>query len=336
MLLFTANGGKIMAVKGAAMGYEPPFRRTSQIENLSLEIAELVGSLASSSELSTSPYLHRKLRIRTIHSSLLIEGNTLSEDQVTAVIDGKKVLGDAKDIREVENANRAYGLIDSIDPFNVADLLRVHEVMMDGLVKGAGSFRSKNVGVYDGDQLIHAGTPSNYVPEVMSDLFDWLSSTEVHPLISSCIFHYEFEFVHPFVDGNGRCGRLWHTLLLSKWRPVLKWLPIESIIWQRQQEYYAAIAASNTSGSCETFVAFMLEVIRDSIIPYAIHKSDKDVRKEQLIEAIADDLHVTIPQLIERTGFSRRSIERDIAELKEDGILKRLGSTRAGSWEINY
>lgn len=317
------------------MGYEPPFERTSQIENLGLEIAELVGSLALSSDLSTSPHLHRKLRIRTIHSSLLIEGNALSEDQVAAVIDGKKVLGNAKDIREVENAHRAYELIDSIDPFNVADLLHAHGVMMDGLVKEAGSFRSKNVGVYDGDALIHAGTPAHYVPEVVSNLFSWLRSTDIHPLISSCIFHYEFEFVHPFADGNGRCGRLWHTLLLSKWRSVLKWLPIESIIWQRQQEYYAAIASSNASGSCETFVAFMLEAIRDAIIPYATHKSDKSMRKEQLIEAISNDLRVTVPQLMEKTGFSRRSIERDIAELKENGVLKRLGSARSGSWEIN-
>ena len=317
------------------MEYEPPFERTSQTENLSLEIAELVGSLTPSSELNASPYLHRKLRIRTIHSSLLIEGNALNEDQVTAIIDGKNVLGDAKDVREVQNAHRAYELIDSIDPFDVSDLLRIHGVMMDGLIKDAGNFRSKNVGVYDGDALIHAGTPAHCVPGVMADLFGWISSTKVHPLVSSCIFHYEFEFVHPFADGNGRCGRLWHTLLLSKWRPVLKWLPIESIIQQRQQEYYAAIAASNASGSCEAFVAFMLEVIRDSILPYAIRKSDKDVRKEQLVEAVSDDPHVTIPQLMEKTGFSRRSIERDLAELKESGVLTRLGSARSGSWEVN-
>ncbi|WP_258552648.1 Fic family protein [Paraeggerthella sp.] len=291
--------------------------------------------MTPSSEINTSPYLHRKLRIRTIHSSLLIEGNALSEDQVTAIIDGKRVLGDAKDVREVENAHRAYELIDSIDPFDVSDLLRIHGVMMDGLIKDAGNFRSKNVGVYDGDALIYAGTPAHYVPEVMADLFGWITSTKVHPLISSCIFHYEFEFVHPFADGNGRCGRLWYTLLLSKWRPVLKWSPIESIIQQRQQEYYAAIAASNASGSCEAFVAFMLEAIRDSILPYAIRKSDKDVRKEQLVKAVSDDPHVTIPQLMEKTGFSRRSIERDLTELKESGVLTRLGSARSGSWEVN-
>lgn len=316
------------------MGYEPPFVRTSQIENLGLEIAELVGLLTPSSELSTSPQLHRKLRIRTIHSSLLIEGNALTEDQVTAVIDGKKVLGDAKDILEVENANRAYGLLDVVDPYNINDLLHVHKVLMDGLVKEAGVFRSKNVGVYDGGELIHAGTPANYVSEVMSDLFAWLDSTDVHPLISSCIFHYEFEFVHPFADGNGRCGRLWHTLLLSKWRPVLRWLPVETIIWQRQQDYYASIATSNATGSCEAFVAFMLEAIRDAISPYAVQKSDKDIRKERILDVISKDASITIPRLVEKTGYSRRSIERDISELKEEGVLKRQGSARAGTWEI--
>lgn len=153
------------------MEYEPPFERTPRIENLSLEVAELVGSLVPSAELNTSPYLHRRLRIRTIHSSLLIEGNALSEDQVTAIIDGKNVLGDAKDVREVEKAHRAYELIDSIDPFDVSDLLRIHGVMMDGLIEDAGNFRSKSVGVYDGDALIHAGTPAHCVPEVMADLF---------------------------------------------------------------------------------------------------------------------------------------------------------------------
>lgn len=316
------------------MEYEPSFTRTAKIENLSLEIAELVGSLTPSSELSTSPHLHRKLRIRTIHSSLLIEGNMLTEEQVVAVLDGKRVLGSAKDIREVENANRAYDLIDEMDPYSIEDLLRAHQVMMDGLVKGAGTFRSKNAGVYDGERLIHMGTPANYVPEVMSGLYTWLSTTDLHPLIASCVFHYEFEFVHPFADGNGRTGRLWHTLLLSRWRSMLKWLPIESVICQRQQDYYKAIAASNSAGNCETFICFMLEVIRDAIVPYTTKKTAKDIRKESILSAISQDTSITIPQLAEKIGYSKRSIERDITELKNEGVLKRQGSARAGVWEI--
>ena len=183
------------------MGYEPSFERTSEIDDLCMEIAELVGMLHPASGLDTSPTLHRELRIRTIRSSLMIEGNTLSEEAVTAIIDGKRVLGPARDILEVENAKRAYELIDSLDPLNLDDLLRAHRVMMDGLIKHAGCFRSGDVGVFDGEALIHAGTPANYVPQVMSGLFEWLATTDLHPLLVSCVFHYEFEFIHPFADG---------------------------------------------------------------------------------------------------------------------------------------
>ena len=213
------------------MGYEPPFERTPEIDALCMEIAELVGMLHPSSGLGTSPTLHRELRIRTIRSSLMIEGNTLSEEAVTAIMDGKRVLGPARDILEVENAKRAYELIDSLDPLSLDDLLRAHRVMMDGLIEHVGCFRSGDVGVIDGDTLIHAGTPANYVPQVMANLFGWLAATDLHPLLASCIFHYEFEFIHPFADGNGRTGRLWHTLLLSRWRPAVAWLPPRHLLF---------------------------------------------------------------------------------------------------------
>ncbi len=160
----------------------------------------------------------------------MIEGNGLNEQAVTAIIDGKRVFGDRRDILEVENAKRAYDLIPDLDPYSIEDLLMAHRAMMEGLVDGAGRFRSGNVGVFDGDTLIHAGTPAAYVPEVMADIFGWLRTTTMHPLLASCVFHFEFEFCHPFADGNGRIGRLWHTLLLSRWRSVLAWLPVESAI----------------------------------------------------------------------------------------------------------
>lgn len=208
----------------------------------------------------------------------MIEGNTLSEEAVTAIIDGKHVLGPARDILEVENARRGYELIDVLDPLNLNDLLHAHRVMMEGLVDHAGCFRTRNVGVFDGGALIHAGTPADYVPQVMADLFEWLSAARLHPLLSSCIFHYEFEFVHPFADGNGRTGRLWHTLLLARWRPALAWLPAESVIHERQQGYYAALAESNAIGSSERFVAFMLRVIRDALLPFARPETTAEVR----------------------------------------------------------
>lgn len=188
------------------MSYEPPFTITDAISTLCIDIAEMVGRLSPDSGLSTDPTLHRKLRIRSIHSSLAIEQNSLSEEQVTAILGGKRVLGPAKDIREVENADRAYAMLDDLEPYRLDDLLRAHGVMMDGLREDAGRFRSGNVGVYDGSRLIHAGTPAAYVPEAMTDLFGWLRTTGTHPLIASCVFHYEFEFIHPFRTATGEPG----------------------------------------------------------------------------------------------------------------------------------
>lgn len=317
------------------MGYEPPFERAAPIDNLCMEIAELVGMLHPSSELNVNPVLHRKLRISTIRSSLMIEGNTLTEDAVTAIIDGKRVLGPPKDVREVQNAHRAYELIGDLDPFNLEDLLRAHRVMMEGLVDQPGCFRSSNVGVFDGDVLIHAGTPARYVAQVMADLFGWLSSTDLHPLLASCIFHYEFEFIHPFADGNGRTGRLWHTLLLARWRPVLAWLPVESVICRRQQDYYAAISHSNAQGSSEIFVEFMLEVIRDALLPYALPKGKPEQRGSDVLEYLSRNPSATVVQLAAEIGCSKRSAERAISDLRAQGKLVREGSARSGRWVVN-
>ncbi len=330
---FTANGGKIMAVKDRSiMSYEPPFNRNPKIDFLCMEIAELVGMLSLDSELISSPKLHRELRIKTIHSSLFIEGNRLDERAVTAILDGKRVLGDARDILEVENAKRAYDLIPFLDPYSLEDLLKVHRAMMDGLVSEAGRFRLGNVGVFDGDVLIHAGTPATYVPEVMADMFNWLKSTDMHPLLASCVFHFEFEFAHPFADGNGRTGRLWHTLLLSRWRPILAWLPIESAICSRQSDYYAALAESDKVGSSEAFVEFMLETIKDSILPFAEPSDGHGKDLANVLAYFKENPKGNVNLLAERLGCSKRTAERLVAELKAEGKLKRLGSARAGTW----
>ncbi|WP_317416142.1 Fic family protein [Thermophilibacter provencensis] len=316
------------------MGYEPPFERTPEIDNLCMEIAELVGMLHPSSGLGTSPTLHRELRIRTIRSSLMIEGNTLSEEAVTAIMDGKRVLGPARDILEVENAKRAYELIDSLDPLSLDDLLRVHRVMMDGLIEHAGCFRSGDVGVFDGDTLIHAGTPANYVPQVMANLFEWLAETDLHPLLVSCVFHYEFEFIHPFADGNGRTGRLWHTLLLSRWRPALAWLPVESVIRERQQGYYRALAESNAADSSERFVTFMLQVIRDALLPFSLPETQRESRVRQALAYFSTHPKGTIAELAALLGCSRRSTERLVASLRQEGKLRREGGARGGTWVV--
>lgn len=316
------------------MSYEPPFEGNSRIDSLCMEIAELVGMLSPEAPLATSPVLQRELRITTIHSSLLIEGNALDEKAVTAILEGKRVLGDAKDILEVENAKRAYDLIPELDPYSSGDLLRAHGVMMEGLVSEAGRFRSGNVGVFDGNALIHAGTPAAYVPEVMTELFAWLATTSMHPLLSSCIFHFEFEYCHPFSDGNGRVGRLWHTLLLSAWRPVLAWLPIESAIRRRQADYYEALAESDAKGSSEGFVEFILAAIRESILPFAKPTDEHNAMKAKALEFFTKNPKATINQLTEHLACSKRSAERLVAELKEDGGLLREGSRRAGKWRV--
>lgn len=316
------------------MGYEPPFERTSTIDALCMEIAELVGMLHPSSGLGTSPTLHRELRIRTIRSSLMIEGNTLSEEAVAAIMDDKRVLGPTRDILEVENAKRAYELIDSLDPLSLDDLLRAHRVMMDGLIEHAGRFRSGDVGVFDGGALIHAGTPANYVPQVMANLFGWLAATDLHPLLASCIFHYEFEFIHPFADGNGRTGRLWHTVLLSRWRPALAWLPVESVIRERQQGYYRALAESNAAGSSESFVTFMLQVIRDALLPFSLPETQRESRARRALAYFSAHPKGTIAELADLLGCSKRSTERLVASLRKEGKLRREGGARGGTWAV--
>lgn len=316
------------------MAYEPSFERTDVIDTLCMEIAELVGMLSPQTPLSTSPTLRREVRIQTIYSSLVIEGNKLDERAVSAIIDGKRVLGDRRDILEVENARAAYDLIPELDPHSLVDLLRVHRVMMGGLVPDAGRFRSGNVGVFNGDTLIHAGTPAGYVPEVMGGLFEWLRATRLHPLLASCVFHFEFEFCHPFSDGNGRTGRLWQTLLLSRWRSVLAWLPVESAIRRRQADYYEASARSGATGSCESFVEFMLEAIREAILPYARPESAADAERARALAFLSDNSRSTVAQLAQHLGCSKRSAERMVAQLKEEGMLERQGSPRSGVWVV--
>jgi len=251
------------------------------------------------------------------------------------MIDGKRVLGDRRDILEVENVRAAYDLIPELDPHSLADLLRVHRVMMGGLAPDAGRFRSGHVGVFNGDTLIHAGTPAAYIPEVMGGLFEWLRATRMHPLLVSCIFHFEFEFCHPFSDGNGRTGRLWQTLLLSRWRSVLAWLPVESAIRRRQVDYYEALARSGATGSCESFVEFMLEAIRESILPYAKPSSSQDMARARALAFLRDNPQSTVTQLAQYLGCSKRSAERMAAQLKEEGVLERQGSPRSGVWVVH-
>ena len=254
---------------------KPPFEITNQMIDYVAEIAELLGKLNVTDAISSNPILRRSNRIRTIHGSLAIEQNTLSLEQVTAVLNGKHVLAPPKDIAEVKNAYEIYERLDELDPYSVEDLLAAHGIMTRGLVEESGVFRTRPVGVVDSEgHVLHFGTLPQYVPDLVMELLDWAKISEVHMLVRSCVFHYELELIHPFADGNGRVGRLWHTLLLSKWDPAFAWIPVESIIHDRQQEYYDAINTSNDAGESTVFIEFMLSAIKASLIE-AIGTSDE-------------------------------------------------------------
>lgn len=311
---------------------KPPFEITNAIIGYVAEIAELTGKLSSTNKFSANPMLRRTNRIRTIHGSLAIEQNTLTLEQVTAVLNGKQVLAPPKDIAEVKNAYEIYERLDELNPYSVDDLLTAHSIMTRGLVDESGVFRSKPVGVVDQEgHVLHFGTLPQYVPDLVMELLDWVKNSDVHMLIRSCVFHYEFELIHPFADGNGRVGRLWHTLLLSKWNPAFAWLPVESIIHDRQQEYYAAINASNDAGESTVFIEFMLSAIKASLID-AISTSDKmsdgpmdkaAMRWRQIEKFLETHEFIMNADVRELCGVSAATANRILARMVTDGELVR-------------
>lgn len=246
--------------------YIPPYEITDEMLELVSEIMENLGKLSGVNELEKLPRLRRVSRIKSIHSSLAIENNTLSIEQVTDVINGKRVLAPQKDIKEVHNAFNAYEKLSEINPYSIDDLLKIHGIMMNGLVKEAGMLRSGQVGVYNQDgKVVHLAPPADFVPQQLGQLFDWVKNSNSNMLIKSSVFHYEFEFIHPFNDGNGRTGRLWQTALLASWKPIFAWIPIESIIKDNQEDYYNAITLSTSQGKSNIFIEFMLDVINKAI-----------------------------------------------------------------------
>jgi Fic family protein len=229
------------------------------------EIAELVGRHSALAEGDLIPRLRRENRLRTLHASLAIENNSLSLEQVTAVIAGKRVLGDPREIREVQNAFAAYDAMEEWDPASVDDLLAAHALLMKGLASEAGSFRSGGVGIFRGEQLVHMAPPASRVPELVGDLFRWLRQTPEHPLVAGCLVHYELEFIHPFEDGNGRMGRLWQSLVLRRWKSLFAWLPVETVIRERQERYYEVLSLADRQGDAAPFADFMLGALGDAL-----------------------------------------------------------------------
>ena len=306
----------------------PPFTVTPAILDSITEIAELVGRVTAVSGLTASPTLRRSNRIRTIYSSLAIEQNTLSLEQVTAVLDGKRVLAPPKDIAEVKNAYEIYDRMDEMDPFSVDDLLTAHGIMTRGLVEESGCFRSGPVGVVDKQgRILHFGTLPAYVPKLVTELIDWTANSDVHMLIKSCVFHYEFELIHPFADGNGRIGRLWHTLLLTQWKPLFAWLPIESIIHDRQEDYYAAINRSNDEAESTVFIEFMLSAIKEALLEVAVphHAISTDETRRLKIEQFLQTAEtITNADVRELFDVSSATANRILARLTENSLLEKV------------
>ena len=318
---------------------KPPFEITNTMIHEIAEIAELVGKLTSTNQLSANPTLRRTNRIRTIHGSLAIEQNTLSLEQVTAVLNGKQVLAPPKDIAEVKNAYEIYERLEELDPYSVDDLLTAHGIMTRGLVDESGVFRSKPVGVVEQEgHVLHFGTLPQYVPNLVMELLDWAKNSDIHMLIRSCVFHYELELIHPFADGNGRIGRLWHTLLLSKWNPAFAWLPVESMIHARQQEYYEAINASNNAGESTVFIEFMLSAIKASLMD-AINTSDEmsdgamdkaTVRWRQIEKFLETHEFIMNADVRALCGVSAATANRVLAGLTAERKLVKY--SRNGHW----
>ena len=315
---------------------KPPFEITNTILDEIAEIAELVGHVNASFGLSTNPTLRRTNRIRTIYSSLAIEQNTLSLEQVTAVLNGKHVIAPPKDIAEVKNAYEIYEIMDSLDPYSVDDLLRAHGVMTKGLIEESGCFRSRPVGVVDKQgNILHFGTLPDYVPGLVVELLDWVRDSEFHMLIKSCVFHYELELIHPFSDGNGRIGRLWHTLLLTQWKPMFAWLPVESMIHDRQDEYYQAINRSNNEAESTVFIEFMLSAIKEALLEAvqtgrAENRSTEEQRWHQIKYFLEKNGAITNADVRKMLGVSAATANRILAMMTEKGRIKKVRIGR--SW----
>ena len=329
--------------------YIPPFTISINAINLIAEISAQIERYAIRLEQSDGLRLRKANRVRTIHSSLAIEGNTLSEDEVKDIIDGKTVMAPLRQIQEVKNAIKTYELYEKINPFDVIALLKAHGTMMMALTDDAGKFRRGGVGVFSEERLVHMAPPADRVPFLIDDLFEWLKQAKDHLLIRSCVFHYEFEFIHPFSDGNGRMGRLWQSLILGRLHPLFEYLPVENMVYANQEAYYNAIQHSTATADSGPFIEFMLQEILNTLKRHqgslisqhnVMEVRDKvrdkfGISSEQIIEQIQRNPAVTLDEIAAALSVTRRSIEKKIKELRDAGYIRREGSNKSGRWIVN-
>ena len=314
---------------------KPPYTITEKAADYIAKIAETVARLEYGTEFKRDIKLHRENRIRTIHSSLAIEGNSLTLDEVTAIIQGKLVAGSQEDIKEVKNAYEAYDTIMTFDPYAIKDFLKAHKLMTQGLVKESGIFRSGDVAVFDGDKAVHIGARPQFVPKLIEELFKWAKESDLHPLLKSAIIHYEIETIHPFSDGNGRMGRLWQTLLLAKWNTIFEWIPMESVLYQNKQQYYQAIEDSRRANDSGAFIEFTLSTIADTLATQTKHQDEHPIehQDEHLVKhqdehqderrTKLSDKQLAVLKALENKPLSRKEIYTAIEILGDTRAFKR-------------
>ncbi len=325
------------------MNYEPPFYVTAKIINLVSDISASLERYKIHLEMSDTLRLRKINRMKTIHGSLAIEGNSLSEEQVTALIEGKPVVAPVKEVQEVRNAIKAYEQFMDFEPYNRKSLLKAHSIMALGLVDNPGHFRTGGVCVAGKEGIAHIAPPADRVPFLLDDLFEWLKNAEDHILIKSCVFHYEFEFIHPFEDGNGRMGRFWQSRILAEWNEAFAQLPIENMIWEHQSEYYRAIQDSTENNDSGIFIEFMLSVILESLKKHikndnANNSVNNNVKltknQRKIIETIRQNPFVTQEELSRIVDITIANINLNMKKLQQNGIIKRTGADKNGKWVI--
>jgi len=318
------------------MRYTPPYTITSKILKLSNKISEHITELKYSSKQNITPMLRKKNRIKTLAGTLEIEGNFIGEEKITAIVDGKRVLGTILEIAEAKGAIKAYQELENYSYDVMSDLLKAHKILMNEVLNNAGSFRTSNVRVGK-----HVAPQSHLVPQLMGELFEWLKHSDEHILLKSCIFHYEFEFIHPFVDGNGRIGRLWQSVILYNYNPLFASVPTESIVRDHQQAYYKALEDATALGESTPFIEFMLDMILQTIIKFGNEVGNKvgnmvgnlSDNQIMIIELMKVNAKISAQKLADEVGISVRKIEENISKLKKLDVIHRVGGTR-GHWEI--
>lgn len=297
------------------MSYAPPFTLNNRILSLVANISEQLGRLSATQSIAQQLLLRKVNRVRTIQGSLAIEGNQLSEEQITAILEGKRVIAPAREVQEASNALAVYEQLDRFQYRNQADLLSAHKQLMLGLIETAGQYRNSGVGVFKEQQVIHMAPPEALVAKLMSELFEWLASSDDHPLVKSCVFHYEFEFIHPFADGNGRMGRLWQTLILKQYHEVFAYLPVESLISSHQDAYYQAIADSTNATDSAPFIEFMLSMVEKSL--QQLHPSQDSVIHSDTTQSVQP---LASPQVTPQVSPQVEKLLKVMLQSNDEGI----------------